>query len=50
MEKKARAELWCRDCGNSMKQWPYGQLTFSCKKCRLTVDVHYKKSGIMRAQ
>lgn len=43
MDKKAKAEVWCRGCGEKMKQAPYGVLVFYCKKCKLKAEVKYYK-------
>lgn len=43
MVKNAKAEVWCRNCGEKMKQYPYGILAFYCKKCDLKAEVGYCK-------
>lgn len=44
---KAKAKVWCRDCGKKMKQYPYGILAFSCEKCGLKAEVRYSKMPII---
>jgi hypothetical protein len=29
--KKAKAKVWCRDCGEPMEQYPYDMLVFMQK-------------------
>lgn len=43
-EKKAKANVWCRDCGKEMKQAPYGILAFYCKDCELKATVTYEQT------
>ena len=44
----SKARIWCRDCGEEMKQYPYGILTFGCKKCKLKATVEYQQMPIVR--
>lgn len=48
-ERNAKAQVWCRDCGKEMKQYPFGQLAYSCKKCKLKAIVEYSKMPIVKA-
>ena len=41
-EKKAKANVWCRDCGKEMKQAPYEILAFYCEDCELKATVTYE--------
>lgn len=43
MTENVKAKVWCRDCGEEMKQAPYNQLWFFCRKCELEATVQYNK-------
>jgi Zn finger protein HypA/HybF involved in hydrogenase expression len=45
---KAKANVWCRDCGEEMKQYPYDILAFACRKCGLKAEVNYKPMPIIK--
>jgi Zn finger protein HypA/HybF involved in hydrogenase expression len=38
---KAKAKVWCRECGEEMRQHPYDILAFTCKNCKLKAEVQY---------
>ncbi len=51
MEKeKAKAMVWCRNCGKEMQQAPYRILAFYCKKCKLKAKVRYEPTPIIKLQ
>lgn len=44
----AKGLVWCRECGEEMKQYPQGILAFSCKKCKLKATINYEKMPIVK--
>jgi Zn finger protein HypA/HybF involved in hydrogenase expression len=46
---KAKANVWCRDCGEEMIQYPYEMLVFSCKNCKLKAEVSFEKMPVLKA-
>ena len=43
----ARANIWCRDCGEEMHQAPYNILAFYCRTCGIKAEVVYSKTPII---
>lgn len=50
MSDKAKAEVWCKDCGEKMWQAPYNIMSFYCEKCKIKATVRYEPTPIIHAK
>jgi len=47
---KAKGKVWCRECGEEMKQYPYGILAFGCKKCKLKATILFGDMPVLKSK
>jgi uncharacterized phage protein (TIGR01671 family) len=41
-------QIFCRECGDTMEQYPYNILAWCCKKCKLKAELTYKEMPVVK--